>query len=527
MVRYARDIQTIRRTGALSWAARRGILGGLLFLALVPGLDPGSAQSSAVDFGPYQTTEIADEYELIIHAIHSPYGNNWESPGALAFSAYKNGFTRVMFRDADGILYAIPNHPISHMAVELRCKGEPVMFTGMTTAKDIEAFIKVFFLEDSFSILGEAQEGRLNTASEVLGELYARYTRITRMENVNFARFIINEHKCAYIKGRFAEYLEDGLDKSYGGAKDRPLKGGGAGCAAFAMSALKVAGFLPGDVGSDYRPAISGKALDAAWLRELWIGKDYLRPAGLPRPEHEPHTLFGALLHWLTHSTFGGDTRAKIGMLDALLREMFDYGDTRWAEPGEAGAEQLVFWDPELFFEWVDAARTRITRHPRAVDPDYYLSLDNTRKNARGIIIEQRPRADEDAVEDWFGGHWVNLTAGAIDVADGTVRLNGRRIGAFEDAFFRNGRGRAAFVAADRAVVPARWRGNRIVMARRADALTLAPADRPWAAVVFARPRPDFLDHLTSLELGEKETQTVAWVVDPGDYVNPTKPPDL
>jgi hypothetical protein len=162
-----------------------------------------------------------------------------------------------------------------------------------------------------YGILFHNFAGRLYSAEEISADNKSRF----ESGAISFMRWTISATTCSRIAQYFAEYVERGYDKSYG-LPNQPRSGEGAGCSAFGMSFLEVAGLMD-DV------------YQTSWQKFLRIPERYV----------------------------GGPlTGQRVRLMPLLL----SFRRTSWAEPGEAHFP-LLFWDPETMHYWVKNVWNQVT----------------------------------------------------------------------------------------------------------------------------------------------------------------------
>lgn len=242
---------------------------------------------------------VTHSAELTLYAIPSPHGINWESPLRLLFSAALNEYA------PDGDL--LP-HSIGHVNVELTC-DEPAYYflSGMTFADSLSKSAKQLLFNDKagLGVLFHTFEGKLQDEAQVSADLKAR----AKSSEMRLIRFKISEKTCDRLKNYVQEYRSSGDDGRYGLAL-KPRRHEGAGCSAFAVSFLELAGLL----GDEY---------SSAWSKTILI------PATLLPHRYSFHPL----------------SPERVGFLN-----FFAFWRThRWAEPHEPHLK-LFFWDPDAMF---------------------------------------------------------------------------------------------------------------------------------------------------------------------------------
>ncbi|WP_413944698.1 hypothetical protein [Bdellovibrio sp. HCB-162] len=237
---------------------------------------------------------FANELELIFYRAPEPL--NWETPGSLVRSAYRNMKARV-----NGHSYP---HAISHVNVRLQCGNEPSIYRGMTSVRSNLSYVWDFAFKgvalDAFMM---NVKGRSYTEEEVLSWLGT----LKQQGYVRSLKLILNSDQCARVQRYIHLYEELRLNEVYGGLRSLPHYGQGAGCSAYAVSFLQILDFFP-------------PSLDQSWKRKLKVPLE--------------------LLSSKTRS-------ARIGFFGYLRGK-----DRPWASDKEPHTV-LEFWDPDLMYAWV------------------------------------------------------------------------------------------------------------------------------------------------------------------------------
>jgi len=175
--------------------------------------------------------------ELTIYAIPSPVEFDWSSPSSL-YQSYKKGYLASFLKANSYIL--------GHVFVKLTTPliPEPV-YAGMASASRKEQKEKVLKEKVGMGILGIGLEGRMETATDLEGKIkkYARkgsLAAITYRLNTEATKRILE-----FIE-EFSSINERGHipNMHYGGAFWPLYENEGAGCSAFGMAMLELAGIL-------------------------------------------------------------------------------------------------------------------------------------------------------------------------------------------------------------------------------------------------------------------------------------------
>lgn len=231
------------------------------------------------------TTNLEAENHLTLYFVPSPKGIDWSSPSKLGWSALRNYLS---FRP----------HFMGHVFVEFQW-GKNREVTGMVpTASDY--FSQLLIHGRGLGILYHCFPGRLETKAEVDAEL----TRYFKKGGITFTRFLLNDAQCRRISDYLSQYRENNSAGHYG-LSNRPRHGEGAGCSAFGVSFVDVAGFLDAE-------------LIRAWSHSVAVPMKY---AGPPL------------------------SRAGVNLLGVLFHAR------KWAAKNEKQTA-LTFWDPDRMYDW-------------------------------------------------------------------------------------------------------------------------------------------------------------------------------
>lgn len=285
---------------------------------------------------------MADSLSILAYTAPTPL--DWSTPGALTRTTIDNslfgliGRWRELGRGEREYEYVAYPHAISHLNVELICNGEIKILTGMTSLRPDGEYLKGLALEGkSLETMVEDVPGGLISTEKVQEWLPI----MTQRGYVRRVKWQLHPQTCERLQQYFSDYKKLGLEKLYGGLNSRPLEAkGGAGCAAFAMSFLEVAGL--------YAPA----DYDSVWKRDLRLREKYITRA---------------------------DKLAERGIWSFLL-----YGyDGAWAQENEPHLK-MSFWDPQRVYDWIGDV------HQGRVEFAIDHTLFKTGKKSLGIEIDAR-----------------------------------------------------------------------------------------------------------------------------------------
>jgi hypothetical protein len=271
--------------------------------------------------------------DLTLHIYPSPHGVNWNSPMGLGWSTLLNHYFPSRHHT---------QHLVGHVTVGLRCSQSDgstrEVLTGMTSEGDADDD-KSLLLNGKLGlgILFHIYQGRLQSADEIRDDIRDRL----RSGDVSWIKFKINPQTCQRLLQYYDEYVELGVDHRYG-LSPRPRYAEGAGCSAFGVSFLELAGILE----NDFRASWSESVLTPLQL----IGG----PTNEGRKVNFYSILFGA------HRAY------------------------RWAKPREAN-RRLEYWDPDHIYSWIHRNWIRESRKPSG----RFLATQR-RGRAVGLVVDRR-----------------------------------------------------------------------------------------------------------------------------------------
>ncbi len=173
--------------------------------------------------------------ELTVFVIPSPVPFDWSSPATLSTTFLKGYFSRMLYKE---------RYLLGHLFVQLTTPMlvEPLI-AGMRSVSSQEQRVQLLKERPGLGILGIGFEGRLETGEELLHKIPI-YKRRKELASVTFrlndeaTRLIID-----FIK-RFDRPSNEGIRPSghYGGAFWPLYRNEGAGCTAFGLAMLELAG---------------------------------------------------------------------------------------------------------------------------------------------------------------------------------------------------------------------------------------------------------------------------------------------
>lgn len=169
--------------------------------------------------------------ELTLYSMPSPREINWESPKGLTVTSLTN---RLTFQHIKA------KHAIGHVFISLTHKEkDEFVMTGSAPTKDSGMQNMVLKEGYGLGILFADIKGALESSEKLLGELPAR----AKSGRISFIKFKLSESNYARLKTYLNEYRRRGYGNIYNGL-NLPREGKGAGCSAFGVAFLEVAGLM-------------------------------------------------------------------------------------------------------------------------------------------------------------------------------------------------------------------------------------------------------------------------------------------
>jgi len=176
-------------------------------------------------------------HELTIYALPSPVEFDWSSPSSL-YHSYRQGYMASILK--------VNSYILGHIFVMLTTPLIPEPFyAGMASASRKEQKEKVLKEKVGLGILGIDLEGRMETAGDLEG-IIKKYARKGSLAAITYR---LNQEATL----RILEFIEEFGSKNerghipkkhYGGAFWPLYENEGAGCSAFGMAMLELAGIL-------------------------------------------------------------------------------------------------------------------------------------------------------------------------------------------------------------------------------------------------------------------------------------------
>lgn len=243
--------------------------------------------------------------ELTLFNYVSP-GLDWSTPQRLGKTMLE-GYSAYV-RELKGVRV----HPIGHVAVELKCDtsafGPAIHFsTAMEPSSNTEAARVLLVDQAGLGVLFFDLKGELDDTAYVQ-KTNAKHVKMGK--GMNFVTFKIRPSSCQRLVQYYSEYIARGYGAHYG-LQNRPRYGEGAGCSAFGISFIDIAGFLTDE-------------WKTAWSRTI------VAPAALTGGQLNPGNKvpFSSILK----------------DIDSTRRWAYDW------EPHYS----IFFYDPDLIYAWVN-----------------------------------------------------------------------------------------------------------------------------------------------------------------------------
>jgi len=216
---------------------RRIILITFIFLSVTVILGQAGFSDYSLYYTDIEDSVEVSQNELTIYVIPATVKYDWSSPCTL-FKSY--------FRNCKRNLFKKESYQLGHAFVELRTPlASGRIFTGMRAASGKEQKNLVLKEHYGLAILGADTEGALESGNE----LDYKVKKFSRKGRLAFITFFISDEATVRLIQFFQSY-KAGIDSNgshgarYGGAFWPRYKGEGAGCSAFVVSFLDLAGLL-------------------------------------------------------------------------------------------------------------------------------------------------------------------------------------------------------------------------------------------------------------------------------------------
>ena len=281
-------------------------------------------------------TTTANAQELILYAIPSKKNISWDSPGSLLKGYLKNILTKSKYKGY--------GHPMGHVIVELRDTGRSQVM-GMVAVKVSELGSKAAWKGYGIGVMYTASQGLLREGEKNIEDLSLHYPG----GDVAYLRFKISDSAFNRLWRYHCEYKEYGFDKIYNGL-NRPREGKGAGCSAYGVSFIEVAGLLPEDILHQWQMKVNvpEKLIGGPHRNGKWVGL---------------HRVL------LTH---------------------------RWADTSREQFRPLAYYEPSLMYAWI------VGNYQHEIIPGIGKIEKEYRGKAIGLVIDLSGQAPPDEPIWWL-----------------------------------------------------------------------------------------------------------------------------
>ena len=171
--------------------------------------------------------------ELTLYVIPTSSRINWKSPRSLAFSSLRNLLAKSHYRRH--------RHFIGHVMVELKDSTHYAILGVVPRSKGNIA-LRSYLQAHGLGVLFEQLPGKLEEGVDNRHQVTDRYPA----GDIAFVKFKINEAAFLRLWQYQEQYKRLGYDKIYNGA-NKPREGKGAGCSAYGVSFIEIAGLMNPD----------------------------------------------------------------------------------------------------------------------------------------------------------------------------------------------------------------------------------------------------------------------------------------
>ncbi len=174
-------------------------------------------------------------HELTIYTIPAPVEFDWSSPNSL-LNSYKKGFIANFIQGGD--------YPLGHMFIKLTTPLWPLpVYKGMASASRKQQQQLVLNEKIGLGILGIGLDGKMET-NEKLEQIIRKYSKRNRLAAITYRLSECSAIRILDFIEKFSTAKETGHRQNihYGGAFWPLFEDEGAGCSAFAVAMLELAG---------------------------------------------------------------------------------------------------------------------------------------------------------------------------------------------------------------------------------------------------------------------------------------------
>ncbi len=232
---------------------------------------------------------------LKLYLFPTPYNFNWSTPQKLARSVIKNTILPSKYAYKSSI---------GHAAVELKCGETFYALTGMSMADKTEDSELILKEKIGLGVMFYPMKGRLQSQNELERDIKERLGG----DDISWVEYQINEITCHRLRTYLTIYRNENLDQVYG-LVFNPRKKEGAGCSAFAVSFMQIAGIL-------------GDEHYLNWSRRLQTNKDL--------------------------NAYNGTADST-----SIFKMAAGINSKSWANHS-SNSIPIFFWEPNLMHQWVE-----------------------------------------------------------------------------------------------------------------------------------------------------------------------------
>lgn len=233
--------------------------------------------------------------EMTLYVIPPKKPMNWESPRKLLFSYGHSYVAKTKYKDFQ--------HPLGHIIVELKDSCHHTVL-GMVSKSPRPLSTMVWRDGYGLGVLFAVSPGELREGSRNTDDIQSRYAD----GDISYIRFKISQEAFNRLWQYQQEYQEFGYDSIYNGL-NKPREGSGAGCSAFGVSYIDIAGLMPGEIIRDWQVSVQ--------IPNKLIGG--------PMGEHK-----------------------RVGLAKILW-------NNKWAKPESNDAVPISYYEPIKMFRWINA----------------------------------------------------------------------------------------------------------------------------------------------------------------------------
>lgn len=188
-------------------------------------------QTALLVFLSFLLASSATAQELTLFTMPSPRKIDWSSPRSLLRSAVTNNLT---------FQHRSHKHAIGHVFIQLSHEGrKELILTGSVPSPEDDSNSKVLKQGYGLGILFSDMAGRLEKTEDLLAEIPDRF----ESGRIAYIRFKINDANYDRLKKYLEIYRKRGYGNNYNGL-NKPREGLGAGCSAFGIAFVEVAGLM-------------------------------------------------------------------------------------------------------------------------------------------------------------------------------------------------------------------------------------------------------------------------------------------